>query len=116
MKQRISLILTLVIFLSAAGSAYAHVIVMQGVVECQPVYGNYWRSNKWGWYGARKEVRTPVEAKDILDRFLIHHRGIRIGMIRETKHFFEADILDTRGMRVDILLIDKRTGRMRTIY
>jgi hypothetical protein len=116
MKQRISLILIIAVFISAAGSSYAQVVIFQGVVECKPVYGYYWRSNKWGWYGARKEVRTPVEAKEILDKFLIHHRGIRIGMIKETNHFFEAEILNSSGTRVDLLLIDKRTGRMRTIY
>jgi hypothetical protein len=116
MKQKICLMIILAVFLSSTGSAYAHVIVFKGVVECKPVYGYYWRSSKWGWYGARKEVRTPVEAKEILDRFIIHHMGIRIGLINETPHFFEAEILNSSGTRVDLLLIDKRTGRMRTIY
>ena len=33
-------------------------------LERQPVYGNYWQSERWGWYGARRVVRTPADARD----------------------------------------------------
>jgi hypothetical protein len=85
-------------------------------VECQPMYGNYGRGQKWGWYGARREVRTPVEAKEILDRFFIQNRKAKIGRIRERHYFFEAEIMNHKGTLIDLIIIDKRTGRVRSIY
>jgi len=84
--------------------------------ECQPTYGQYWRSYKWGWYGARRVVKTPGEAKEIIEQIIILNRGVRIGMIRERAHFFIAEITNRKGVVVDLILIDKRTGRIRTMY
>jgi hypothetical protein len=85
-------------------------------VECQPVYGHYWRSYKWGWYGAPREVRTPVEAKEIIEQFLAHDNGIRVVRMREKAHFYIAEIMNNRGVLVDLILIDKRTGRIRSMF
>jgi hypothetical protein len=85
-------------------------------MECQPTYGQYWRSDKWGWYGARKAVRTPVEAREILEKFFMTNRGIKVGKIRARRYFFEADIINRNGIRIDLVIIDKRTGRIRSIY
>ncbi len=85
-------------------------------VECQPMYGNYGKGEKWGWYGAKREVRTPVEAREILDRFFIQNRKAKIGRIREKHYFFEAEIMNQKGMLIDLIIIDKRTGRVRSIY
>jgi hypothetical protein len=84
--------------------------------ECQPVYGHYWRSYKWGWYGAKREVRTPVEAKEIIEQFLVQDRGIRVVRMREKAHFYIAEIINNRGVLVDLILIDKRTGRIRSMF
>ncbi len=85
-------------------------------VECQPVYGHYWRSYKWGWYGAPREVRTPVEAKEIIEQFLLPDRGIRIVSIREKAHFYIAEVINNKDVLVDLILIDKRTGRIRSMF
>ena len=85
-------------------------------IECQPIYGNYWRSSKWGWYGARRVVKTPVEAKEILEQFLLHNRGIRVVKIVDKPHFFVAEIINSRGTIIDLILIDKRTGRIRSMF
>ncbi len=85
-------------------------------IECQPIYGNYRRSNKWGWYGARRVVKTPVEAKEILEQFLLHNRGIRVVKIVDKPHFFVAEIINSRGTIIDLILIDKRTGRIRSMF
>jgi hypothetical protein len=85
-------------------------------VECQPVYGHYWRSYKWGWYGARREVRTPVEAKEIIEQLLLQDRGIRVVRMRERAHFYIAEIINSRGVLVDLILIDKRSGRVRSMF
>ena len=86
------------------------------VIECQPVYGNYWRSSKWGWYGARREVRTPLEAREILEKLFLHKRGIRVVNIIDKSKFFVAEIRNSRGAVIDLILIDKRTGRVRSMF
>jgi len=85
-------------------------------IECQPIYGNYWRSNKWGWYGARRVVKTPLEAREILEQFLLHNRGLRVVKIVDKPHFFVAEIINSRGTIIDLILIDKRTGRIRSMF
>lgn len=85
-------------------------------IECQPTYGHYWRSSKWGWYGARRVVRTPVEAQEILDQFFVQNRGIKVVRIRERAHFFMAELINSKGVIVDLILIDKRTGRIRSMF
>jgi len=88
----------------------------QDLIECQPTYGHYWRGDKWGRYGARRVVRTPVEARDILEKFFMSRRGIKVGRIRERAWFFEAEIINKKGIVIDSVLIDKRTGRIRSIF
>lgn len=85
-------------------------------MECQPTYGHYWRGDKWGWYGARKAVRSPVEAREILENFFTPNNNIKVGKIRIRNRFFEADINNINGVRIDLVIIDKRTGRIRSIY
>lgn len=89
--------------------------IKKEAVECQPVYGHYGRSYKWGWYGAPREVRTPVEARQIIEQFLYHDRGIKIVRMSEKAHFYIAEIMNSKGVLVDLILIDKRTGRIRSI-
>ncbi len=88
----------------------------QVIIECQPTYGHYWRSSKWGWYGARRVVRTPVEAKEILEQFFVQSSGIRVVKISDRAHFFVAEIINSKGVIVDLILIDKRTGRIRSMF
>lgn len=86
-------------------------------IERQPVYGQYWQSEKWGWYGARRIVRTPADAQQILEQFFVHHqRIVRAIKISEKDHFFVAQIINSKGLTVDLILIDKRTGRIRSMY
>jgi hypothetical protein len=84
--------------------------------ECRPIYGHFWYSSRWGWYGARKVVRTPVEAQEILEQIYLPVKGVKIARIRETPHYFQAAILNHRGKIVDLVIIDKRTGRIRSMY
>ncbi len=85
-------------------------------LECQPVYGDYWKGERWGWYGAKRMVRTPEEAKEILEKIFVNQRDIKIGEIREHPRFFEADIINTKGIRIDLIIIDKGSGRIKSGY
>ena len=87
----------------------------QKLNQC-PVYGQYWRSYKWGWYGAKRLVRTPVEAHEILQKFYVTHKGVKIHRIIEGPTFYRAEIMDKNGALLDMVIIDKNTGRIRSIY
>ena len=41
---------------------------------------------------------------------------VKIGRITERRWFFRAEILDKKDALVDVVIIDKRTGRIRSIY
>ena len=85
--------------------------------ECAPTYGNYAPGERWGWYGARREVKTPLEALEILQKIIvIHHSGIRVGRIREGVRFYMAEIVNTKGQIVDVIVIDRQSGRIRSAY
>lgn len=117
MKQTIlPLLLFFITFSTISESSNAQSLIDQESIECQPTYGHYWRSDKWGWYGARKVIRTPVEAREILEKFFMPNSSIKVGKIRARNHFFEADIINRTGVRIDLVIIDKRTSRIRSIY
>jgi hypothetical protein len=96
--------------ISNAGQVY------QGLIECQPTYGYFIHSDKWGWYGARREVKTPLEAKEILDHIFVRNTNIKTITIRERAHFFVAEIKNKNDAMIDLILIDKRTGRVRSMF
>lgn len=79
-------------------------------------YGNYCEGSERGWYGERKTVRTQTEAKEILMKYFSSVEGVKIDNIREKEGFFEAEIKDKKDNIIDIVIIDKRTGRIRSIY
>ncbi|UCE80072.1 MAG: hypothetical protein JSV13_05435 [Nitrospiraceae bacterium] len=71
--------------------------------------------SKGSTYGEKQTVRTAEEAEDILQNYFTG-KEVTIGKIREKKLYFEADILDKDNKKVDSVIIDKRTGRIRSIY
>jgi hypothetical protein len=71
--------------------------------------------SKGSTYGEKKTVRTVEEAEDILLNYFTG-KEVTIGKIREKKLYFEVDILDKNNKKVDSVIIDKRTGRIRSIY
>jgi hypothetical protein len=68
-----------------------------------------------GTYGEKQQVTTKEEAKRLLKDYF-SRRDVNIGEIREKQYYFEADILDGKGKVVDKVIVDKRTGRIRSIY
>ena len=76
-------------------------------------YGDY--CPMWGSYGARKPVRSANEAKRILQEYFAPY-DVKIGKIKEREWFFEADIKDKNNTLIDVVIVDKRTGRIRSIY
>jgi hypothetical protein len=72
-------------------------------------------SMKRGRYGERMSVITEEEAQGIL-RDYFPDKHFKIGKIKRKKFYFEADIRDRQGRLIDRVIIDRRTGRIRSIY
>ena len=79
-------------------------------------HGNYCEGSERGWYGERKSVRTQAEAKRVLMNYFSSYEGIKVFNIKERKWFFEAEIRDKKNKLIDVVIVDKRTGRIRSIY
>ena len=93
----------------------AGVEAMNGHMGGHHPHGNYSPGPERGWYGARKKVRTLEDARRILLEYF-SSGDIVIGVIREREWFFEAEVRDRNNSLVDIVIVDKRTGRIRSIY
>jgi hypothetical protein len=104
----------------ATDFSYAQQVTQQPTqekVQCQPTYGDYWQSDKWGWYGAKRIVRTSEEAQEILQKiFMHHHWGVKVVRMTERPHFFIAEVVNDKGVLIDLILIDRRTGRIRSMF
>lgn len=79
-------------------------------------YGDYCPGSRRGWYGARKKVLTLKEAEIILMEYFSRYGDMKVVNIQERKRFFIAEIRDKNDSIVDIVILDKRTGRIRSIY
>lgn len=66
-------------------------------------------------YGEKRPVANRDEAKKALGEYF-SKKKVRIGEITEKELLFEAEILDKDGQVIDKVIIDKRTGRIRSIY
>jgi len=73
----------------------------------------YGRSKK-GQYGEKSTVMDEAEAHKILGEYF--QGDVKIGNIKERKFYFEAEIRDRQGRLIDKVIIDRRTGRIRSIY
>lgn len=72
-------------------------------------------SSKEGEYGEKHAVSTKDEARKILKDYF-SKKNARIGKISEKDLYFEAEIRDDKDKVIDIVIVDKRTGRIRSIY
>lgn len=81
---------------------------------CGP-FGGYCKGSDWGWYGAGRTVITASDAKKLLQEYYVED-NLRIGKIIGKEGFFEAEIKDRNDTVIDIVIVDKRTGRIRSIY
>ncbi|HEX8947606.1 MAG TPA: hypothetical protein VF790_01520 [Dissulfurispiraceae bacterium] len=71
--------------------------------------------SKSGEYGEKKAVTSMAEARKVLREYF-SKRDVKIGEIREKEFYFEAEIKDRNNNMVDKVIVDKRTGRIRSIY
>lgn len=67
------------------------------------------------WYGASQPVATAGEARRLLLNYFAG-QGYTVSEPVEKKWGFKAEIIDTSGKIIDRVMIDKRTGRIRSLY
>lgn len=78
-------------------------------------YGGYKKGAAQTGYGEKKPVNTIEEAREALTEYFAK-QDVKIGEIREQILFFEAEIRDKNNNLVDKVIVDKRTGRIRSTY
>lgn len=115
MMKIIFLIILFIAFVSVDNLSFAQPMHPR-LEKCNPTYGKYCYDSKRGWYGAKKTVKTDSDAREILLQSFAPYKDIKIGIIKEKDSFFEAEITDEKGDVVDYVIIDKRTGRIRSVY
>jgi hypothetical protein len=98
--------------LFSGGAAWAH---DPGMMQEHRPYGGYCQGPRWGWYGARTPIRTEVEARKYLTTFF-EGQDVTVGTIAQRGRFFVADILDKDNKVIDRVIVDRRTGRVRSIF
>lgn len=89
--------------------------MMHGKGRHMGPYGGYCKGPRWGWYGAHRTVTTVEETRSLLEEFL-QETDLLVGEITERDTYFEAEVLNEDKEKVDLLIVDKRTCRIRSIY
>jgi hypothetical protein len=80
-------------------------------------YGRSCPSHHGGPYGSRSVVKTADEAKQAVEKyFAASPQSVQVTIVAERRRFYIAEITEADGTLVDKLLIDKRSGRIRSIY
>ena len=82
---------------------------------CGSPFGGYCTGGGRGWYGSDKAVKTAKKAGELIAGFYLPAKD-RAANITDKGGFFEAEVKNARGKTVDIVIVDKRTGRIRSIY
>ncbi|MDD2733471.1 MAG: hypothetical protein PHF56_06030 [Desulfuromonadaceae bacterium] len=81
---------------------------------CNKTYNGYCNNQRWGLYGARKSVSSVEEARrDLTDYYA--DSDLKVGRIIEKPGYFEAELLDRNQKKADTVIINKRSGRIRSI-
>lgn len=69
-------------------------------------------------YGQPRETLNEEDAKTRIENMLEYSRNpnLKVGKIEDKGDYFEVEITTKDGSLVDKLLVDKDTGRMRSVY
>lgn len=86
-----------------------------GEGTCRPEMRGRCGKRRGDWYGARQPVANAAEARGLLLNYFAGQEYTVSGVI-EKKWGYKAEILDKSGTVVDRVMIDKRTGRIRSLY
>lgn len=82
---------------------------------CKPEMRGRCGKRRGDWYGASQPVANVAEAHEQLTNYYAE-KGYEVSEVTEKKWGFKANILDKDGKVIDRAMIDKRSGRIRSIY
>jgi len=102
-------ILTIIIALLSV-----HIIPALAWPSGKPVtpYGDFCRG--CSQYGTCRDMMSPDEARKAMMEYY-HKKGFDVEVIDTSGRFIKAKIKD-RGRVVDVIIFDRKTGRIRSIY
>jgi hypothetical protein len=106
----VTALLTLATLAAAPASAGADPRCECGWCQRRP-YGA--SSSDSGGYGAKEPVQTADEARKRLEAYF-DGDDLVVGKIEERELYFEASVKHADGRLVDRVIIDKRSGRIRS--
>jgi hypothetical protein len=103
-----SILITIILLLSAyVPSAFA----WPGGKPVTP-YGDFCRG--CSQYGTCRDMMSPDEARRAMAEYY-HRKGFDVEVIDASGRFIKARVKD-RGRVVDVIIFDRKTGRIRSIY
>jgi hypothetical protein len=81
-------------------------------------YGKRYDEPGESYYGQYREPLNEKDVKTRIENMLEYSRNpnLKVGEIEDKGDYFEAEITTKDGSLVDKLLVDKDTGRMRSVY
>jgi hypothetical protein len=82
--------------------------------SCSPEMRGRCGKRRGDWYGARQPVANAAEAQKLLINYF-NGQGYTVSEMSEQKWGFRAVIVDKDGRTVDLVMIDKRSGRIRSL-
>lgn len=85
-----------------------------GEGTCSPEKRGRCGKRRGDWYGARQPVADAAEARRLLVNYF-SGQDYRVSDVTEKKWGFRAEILDKSGKVIDRVMIDKRSGRIRSL-
>jgi hypothetical protein len=85
-----------------------------GEGSCSPEMRGRCGKRRGDWYGASQPVTTETEARKLLHSYFAGHE-YTVSELSEKKWGFRAEIRGKNGTVVDRVMIDKRSGRIRSI-
>jgi hypothetical protein len=82
---------------------------------CSPEMRGRCGKRRGDWYGARQPVNTLHDAQGLLQSYFAGQE-YSVSGVTENRWGFKAEIVDKNGNVIDKVMIDKRSGRIRSIY
>jgi hypothetical protein len=83
--------------------------------SCSPEMRGKCGKRRGDWYGARQPVLSVAEAERLLSNYFAG-REYSVSGVTEKKWGFTAVIVDKDNKVIDQVMIDKRSGRIRSLY
>ncbi len=92
-----------------------HTVQSCGMRCCCSPFGGYCKGAGRGWYGAVSPVKTAGDAASMIREFYLPQK-VSVANVIDRSGFFEATVKGSNNKPLDVVAIDKRTGRIRSIF